>query len=201
MDTTNRFGNWIEDINRWKLPQPPEWALGKLWDFDHMLVLIPSKMRREYLLARRRQYSAGMGDVALMENKHPDTNMCMAHNVMPIAPLRFKHGLIHWQAGAVDELLDELRRRDTWELTGGPDGRDPDAAWKVVEDHEASVEKRERHNLRDMFYHMARDAYRSLKARTGQRNKNAWDGNRLARVNAARGQRIMSRPTSRGSTH
>jgi hypothetical protein len=199
----NRFGNWIPDVNRFGLPEPPGWALTKLYEFDHMLVLIPSRVkvkneRPAYLLCRRRQHSAGLGDVAMLDNKHPDTNMCFAHGVVPIGPLRFKRGTT-WTAQSVDGLIAELKSRDTWALTGGPDGKDPDAAWKAVEDYEAGLKKKEDANLRDMFRHMAKDAWRSIKARTGQRSKNAWDGNRHARVGAKEQRRTIV-PTARGGS-
>lgn len=178
-DEVATFSNWIADKNRYNLPTPPGWFLQSLFDFDNQLVLIPSRKkvkgeRPAYLLCRRRLRSSGLGDVAMLDNMHPDTNMCYAHGVVPIAPLRFKANQVGFTRGGLNSLLTDLRSRDSWALTGGPDG-DADATWKAVEAQEQSIEARERHNLRDMFYHRARDAWRSLKARTGQRNKRASD--------------------------
>lgn len=171
--------NYIEDSNRWNLPTPPDWFLKRLFDFDAQLVLIPSrkkvkKERPAYLLCRRRLHSAGLGDVAMLDNKHPDTNMCYAHNVVPIAPMRFTSNQVGFTEEGCASLLAELKSRDTWAITGGPEGN-ADKAWQAVEEAEAAQKRRERRSLRDMFYHRARDAYRSLKARTGQRNKRASD--------------------------
>lgn len=179
------IGNWIEDRNRFTLEKPPEWVLQKLKDFDAQLVLLPSRKEPYYLLARRRLMSVGLGDVALLDNRHPDTNMCYAHGVVPIAPLQFRNGTTVWTMQSVDLFLDELRRRDTWAYTGGLLGKDPDAAWKAVEDYEADVKARERRNLRDMFHHMARDAWRSIKARSGQRSKRASDAHGAAKPSVA----------------
>ena len=187
--------NWIADSNTWNLPVPPAWFLQRLWDFDAQLVLVPSRQKVKgespaYLLCRRRLNSAGLGDVAMLDNKHPDTNMCYMHHMVPIAPLRFKKGLgTTFTTQGCEALLTELKARDTWALSGGPNG-DPDAVWKEVEYQEQLQERRDRANLRDRFYHMARDAYRSLKARTGQRNKTAFDANRHAsKGGAPQGQR------------
>ena len=178
--------NWIADTNRWNLPVPPEWFLQKLWSFDDKLVIVPSRMdppigaRPHYLLARRRLHSAGLGDVAVLDNKHPDTNMCVVNGLIPVGPLRFRPGVNTFTEAGLISLLDDLRSRDMWAVSGRD--KDPDAVWKAVEAAEAEHEGKERRSLRDSFYHRARDAYRSLKARTGQRNKRASDYHGVARV-------------------
>jgi hypothetical protein len=174
--------NWIADTNTFKLEQPPEWWMQRLYDFDHQLVLLPSRKKAEYLLARRRQLTAGLGDVAMLDNQDPDTNMCYAHGVIPIAPLRWKDNTAKvWSQATIDALLAELRGRDSWALGAGPGG-DPDAAWKAVEYAEALQARKDQQSLREKFYHMGRDAYRSLKARSGQRNKRASDHHGVART-------------------
>lgn len=186
--------NWIPDTNRFKLPTPPAWFLQRLWDFDPILVLIPSRVSVKgatpaYLLCRRRQHSRGLGDVAMLDNKHPDTNMCYVHGLVPIAPLRFNNGATTFTEAGCNSLLAELRARDTWAVTGGHDG-DADVLVDKIEAAERAQATRERQSLRDMFYHRARDAYRSLKARTGQRNKRASDFHGVARQPRT-GQRII----------
>lgn len=177
--------NWIPDLNKWNLPEPPEWFLKRLYDFDPMLVLVPSRIsvlgeRPAYLLCRRRQRTAGIGDVALLDNKHPDTNMCYALGVLPIAPLRFKTATTGFTQGGLDALLAELRARDTWAISGGADGNG-DAVVDAIEAAEAAQKAAERKTLKDNFYHMGRDAWRSIKARSGQRNKRASDYHGVAR--------------------
>lgn len=192
-DTSEQqFANWIPDTNRWNLPTPPPWALRALWEFDPMLVLIPSrkKVKQEepaYLLCRRRQYSLGFSDVAMLDNKHPDTNMMYQHQVVPIAPLRFRRGKAGWTQQGVIDLITELKARDTWAISGGPD-KDPDAVWKAVEYQEKLAEDKKRRELRQNFFYRGRDAWRSLQARIGSRNKTAHDGNRHAN-GSVRGER------------
>lgn len=178
--------NFIPDMNRWKLPEPPAWFLKRLYDFDSMLVLVPSRIKVKgespaYLLCRRRQHSAGLGDVAMLDNKHPDTNMCYALGVVPIAPLRFNRNVNQFTEKACEDLLAELRRRDQWAISGGHNG-DADAVADAVEAAEAAAERKQRATMRDDFYHRARDAYRSMKARIGSRNKRASDYHGVARA-------------------
>lgn len=180
--------NYIKDTNKWRLPEPPEWFLMRLFDFDAQLVLVPSriKVRGEkpaYLLCRRRLHSAGIGDVAMLDNKHPDTNMCYMHGIVPIGPLRFGDGGTTFTDANCEMLLKELRARDTWAVSGGPDG-DADAVWQAVEAQEALQEKVAHESLRDKFKHLAKDAYRSLLARTGRRNKRASDYHGVAKLPA-----------------
>jgi hypothetical protein len=187
---TNRFGNWIADSNRFGLLAPPDWVLEKLANFDARLVVIPSRFSKQYLLAIRRHYTAGLGDVAMLDNKHPDTNMLYAHGLLPIAPLKFTNDIVKWEAQDVDGLLDLLRARDTWRFTGGPDGNNQDAAWQAVEDAEKSAKRKQRAGLKEHFKFQGRDAWRSMMARIGARSKRASDYHGVAR----------SQPTGSGST-
>ncbi len=189
------FGNWIADTNRFRLPAPPEWFLKRLFDFDALLVLVPSRVlvvgeTPAYLLCRRRLHSAGLGDVAMLDNKHPDTNMCYRHGLVPIGPLRFKDNVNAFTMSGCDALIQELKGRDTWALSGGPGG-DADAVWKTLEAHEAAQETRQRRTMWEDFRHRGRDAWRSLKARTGQRNKRASDAHGVARMKPHAAQRVI----------
>jgi hypothetical protein len=177
METTTTapvLANWIPDRNKFKLPEPPAWALKRLYDFDHQLVVIPSRKDRNYLLCRRRHLSAGIGDVAMVDNKHPDTNMMISLGVLPVSEIVSKSGAFQWSDESVTAIILNLKARDTWALTGGPDG-DPNKAWKAVEEAEAAERRKRKAALKDKFYHMGRDAWRSLTARVGSRNKRASD--------------------------
>lgn len=149
--------NWIADTNPYNLGEPPAWWLAKLYDFDHMLVLMPSRKQPKYMLARRRQLTAGIGDVAMLDNKNEDTLMLYAHQAVPVGYLNFSG---NW---TIDSLLADLKARDIWAMGGA------DKTIRIVEDAEATAEIKRRRELRDNMNHRAGDAYRSLKARTGQR--------------------------------
>ena len=167
---------WIADTNRFGLPKPPPWFLTALTAYDDQLAIIPGRKERGYYLVRRRQHSAGLGDVAMIDNSHPDTNMFVVHGVLPIGELVFKGGAVTWTQKSVQDLIAELKRRDNWAATGGPDG---DAVKKICEPleyEEARAKAKRRATLWDDFHHRGRDAWRSLQARTGSRNKRATDG-------------------------
>lgn len=179
------LGNWIADENRFNLPEPPAWFLKVLFDFDHQLVLIPSRVEvvgapPAYLLCRRRLHTAGIGDVAMLDNKHPDTNMCYRHGLLPIAPLRFQNGARTFTENGWKSLRTELEARDTWKMSGGPTG-DADKVVDAIEAQEQAQQQRERAELKDSFRHRARDAWRSMAARAGWRNKRASDYHGVAR--------------------
>lgn len=177
--------NYIEGENPFGLGAPPDWWLQRLFDFDHMLVMFPSKRTRQYILARRRLHSVGIGDVAMLDNKHPDTNFCYMHGLVPInMPLRVAPGAVSpWTEASSADVLTALRLRDTWAFTGGAnakDGKEYAAADAVAEDDEKARRALKR-NTRDMFYHRARDAWRSMMARIGSRSKRASDYHGVAR--------------------
>lgn len=187
----NPLKNWIPDTNRFKLEQPPDFFLAGLHNYDTQLVLLPSRMRRQYLLARRRGLTAGLGDVAMMDNKHPDTNMCYGYGVLPIAPLRWQK--TQTDAGMfsqpnLDSLIATLRERDAWRLGdelgsgGGPHIRNPEAIADAIDAFDLAQERKVDRDTREMFYHQGRDAWRSLQARMGWRNKRASDAHGVARL-------------------
>jgi len=175
--------NYIEGENPFHLSAPPDWWLQRLYDFDHMLVLFPSKRSRQYVLARRRLHSVGLGDVAMLDNKHPDTNFCYRHGLLPVnMPLRVK-GLNPWTENSIADVTNALKRRDTWAYTGGAGARDGKeyAAADAVAEAELVEQRKQKADLRDGFYHRGRDAWRSMMARIGSRNKRASDYHGVAR--------------------
>ena len=180
---TNPHENWIPDQNRFALEQPPDWFLSGLHGYDPQLVLLPSRFNRAYLLARRRQYTVGLGDVAMLDNTHPDTLMCYTHGVLPIAPLRWqKTGHVAFTQANLDSLLTTLRERDTWAHGGGPLAHDPDAVADAVDAFDAEQERKTRRATWQDFYYRGLDAARSLHARLGSRNKRASDYHGVARA-------------------
>ena len=167
MEATTQTVNWLPDSNRWNLPVPPPWFLKRLYDFDSMLVLIPSRKkvkgeRPAYLLCRRRLHSAGLGDVAMLDNKHPDTNMCYQHSVVPIAPLRFKANQVAFTEPGCDSLIADLKARDMW-ANGGPD-----KVADLLEAQEDADKKKIQAEPRDDLWNRSGDAWRSYQHRTGQ---------------------------------
>ena len=174
--------NWIADENKFGLAQPPDWWLQWLFDFDHRLVVLPSrKSRTSYLLAIRRLHSVGLGDAAMLDNSHPDTNMCYVHGLLPISPLHIT-GTNPFTEATAATLIAKLRARDTWDTGSKAAAQDGEVYAAAVEAAEVEQKKRDKAALRESFFHRGRDAWRSLTARTGARNKRASDFHGVARA-------------------
>jgi hypothetical protein len=149
------------DLNS-KMAVPPAFWLQRLYDFDNMLVVFPSFVRPfAYVLARRRQLSAGLTDEALHSVlTNPDTKIALSHGLVPVS-LIFRTG----STWSIDNIIADLKSRDIW-AQGGAD--------KVADNLEAAEAKEEaakKAAIRDDMYNRSGDAWRSYQARTGQRNK------------------------------
>ena len=179
----NRFVgvNYIPDNP--KMAEPPEFVLQRLYDFDNMLVLMPSRLvPYAYVLGRRRQLSAGLSDKAVEDTiDQADTRMCLAYGVVPVS-LIYKTGP-NW---TIDRVIESLRRRDLWAAGGAEKAAD------MLDEQDAAREKRIKQENRDNMWNRSGDAWRSYQARTGQRTK-------LNQPTALTEQRISNRSDS-GST-
>jgi hypothetical protein len=168
------FGNWIPDINRNNLPKPPAWFLKRLWDQDPGLVIVPARTARKYLLARRRDRSLAVP--MIVENlktaaikKHArvmysDGDLLASLKLVAVDTIV---GNFHTGWAGADAIIADLRDRDMW-ADGGVD-----AYIARVEAKEEQTRLDQRKKFLDDVDHRASDAYRSYKARTGQRNHTA----------------------------
>lgn len=143
-----------------KMEIPPAYVLQRFFDFDNMLVLLPSYVvPYAYVIARRRQLTAGLSDKALEDTiTQADTKVCLAHGLVPVA-LMYRVGL-GWNA---DAAIESLRRRDTWAVGGGEKAAD------LLDQQDAEREARIKKAIRDDMWNRSGDAWRSYQARTGQR--------------------------------
>ena len=142
-----------------RLPIPPAHFLAAIHDQDDKLVLLPSRQRAyTYVIARRRQLTAGLKYGPVQPETPEDTKMCLEHDVVPVC-LMFQMGT-SWDPAPV---IKSLQARDLWTL-GGPD--------KVADLFEAQEDKAKadiKAGIRDDLYNRSGDAWRSYQARTGQR--------------------------------
>lgn len=166
------FHNWIPDRNPFNLPKPPVWWLTRLHDQDEALVLFPSRTRvNTYVLARRRQFSkaahAKFDGHVVRPRTGGDNDVVADHNLIYVAHV--VGGIAHWS----ETIFKQLKEGDTWAQGGA------DALIQKLEDAEAAAEGKKRKGLLDMFDHMARDAWRSFKARTGQRNQRSTSATKV----------------------
>jgi hypothetical protein len=149
----NALTNFIGDNPH--MAVPPSWWLQRLYDFDRDLVVVPSRQRPfAYVLARRARRSGAIHPANVSE-RHNDTAMCASYGLVPVS-LILRHG-ITW---TIDNLLADLRARDTW--------RQPQMA-DQVDALDATNEKKLKASIRDDMWNRSGDAWRSYQARTGQR--------------------------------
>ncbi len=163
---------------------PPAWFLQRIYDYDAMLVLLPSRTRPfAYVLARRRQFGAGLTDKAIEDSiTVSDTKMCLLHGLVPVC-LLFRNGS-SWDADAV---IRSLAARDLWAVGGA------DKAADMLEAQEDAEKAKLRKEIRDDMWNRSGDAWRSYQRRTGQAVS-------LSSSQAGQGHRIPNRPATSGST-
>lgn len=158
---------WIQDRNPFGLSKPPDYFLQRLLDYDHQLVVIPSRQQPLYRLARRVQFTAGIGPLAVL-SPEADTAMMHTHGIVPVTTIVRFGGSNFWDAEAV---IQKLRDRDIWEHGGA------EKVTEMIEAAEAADRQRILERTRDQLRVRANDGFNSLLARTGARNKTAHDGN------------------------
>jgi hypothetical protein len=177
--------NYISDIPTAEVP--PAFFLQRIYDYDAMLVLMPSKkVPGAYVIARKRQFAAGISDKAIEGTiEQPDTKMCLTHGVVPVC-LMYKTGPT-WD---VDAIIRTLMARDTWAVGGG------DKAADLLEEQEEAAKAKTAKEIHDDLYNRSGDAWRSYQARTGQ---STIRHNDTRKAQPRKGRRIYSNSPS-GST-
>lgn len=138
---------------------PPAYFLQRIWDQDAMLVILPSrKIPYAYVVARRKQFSKGLTDQALLDTcDQPDTKMCLLYDLVPVCVM-YKTG-VSWNP---DPVIRSLQARDLWTHGG------PDKVADMLEQQEADEKAKIRADIRDDLWNRSGDAYWSYKHRTGQ---------------------------------
>ena len=149
--------NYIADNVRMEVP--PLYFLQRLFDFDNMLVIVPSRnVPFAYVIARRKQFSKGLSDKALEGTiQQPDTKMCLAYGLVPVC-LMYKTGP-SWD---IDSIIRTLMARDMWAHGG------PDKVADMLEAQEEAEKAKIRAETRADIYNRSLDGWRSYQARTGQ---------------------------------
>lgn len=161
--------NYIEDVNRFKVPSPPQWFLKALWDHDSELVILPSRLKKVYLLARRRDKSLRVPMLVKIDNelqrktRGSDADLMAIHNLVLVDTIS---GVIGGTWSPM--ILKDLKDRDMW-------AKGADKYNDTLLEQEKRVEDTKRAKWLGDIDHRSKDAYRSYQARTGQRNKHAND--------------------------
>lgn len=146
-----------------KMAVPPAFWLERLYDFDAELVVFPSQqVPFAYCLARRAKKTGGINAKLLEKDMGgfqptPDTKFCITHRLLPVTHI-FRYDSSSW---SIDNILAELRARDTW--AHGGSAKVADLLDEQDEAHRAKVQK----NIREDFYNRSGDAWRSYNLRAG----------------------------------
>lgn len=140
--------------------QPPPYFLQRLYDFDAMLVLMPSRDQPgAYVLGRRKQFGPGITEQALdAVYTKADTKMCILNGAVPVCMV-FKPVNGSWSP---DPLIQTLKARDLWAHGGAEKVAD------MLEAQEAAEKAATQKAIRDDLYNRSGDGWRSYQARTGQ---------------------------------
>src|SRR5258706_12013367 len=106
--------NWNPDGRA--VDAPPIYFLQRLYDFDNMLVLMPSREQPgAYVLGRRKQWGPGLTQAGVdAVYTKADTKMCILSGTVPVCMV-FKTTSGSWNP---DGLIQKLRARDIWTLGG-----------------------------------------------------------------------------------
>jgi hypothetical protein len=149
--------NYIADNS--KMPVPPAYFLQRIYDFDAMLVLLPSRVRAgAYVIARKKQFGPGLTEKAIDEvYPNPDTKMCVLNGCVPVC-MMFATGLT-WDP---EVIIRTLAARDIWAHGG------PDKVADMLEEQESADAAATREAIRADLYNRSGDAWRSYQSRTGQ---------------------------------
>ena len=167
---------------------PPAYFLQRIWDQDAMLRVIPSrKVPGAYVIARRKQYSAGLTEAAIdAQIDQPDTKMCIMNGCVPVC-LMFKTGP-SWDA---DPIIRSLQARDLWAHGGA------DKVADMLEEQEAKDKAASDKAIRDEIYERSGEGWRSYQARTKQTTNTPYG--QMQKAQPRKGRRIYSNSPS-GST-
>ena len=144
---------------------PPAWFLQQIHDYDTELVIIPSRARPYAYVIARRLRNKRWSRVQIDTATQPDTKMCMHYNLVPVCYM-FKHGP-QWKS---ESVLRSLRARDLWAVGGG------DKAADICEEDEAAEKAKTLTGIRNNFWHLSGEGWRSYQYRTGQRVTNPGPG-------------------------
>lgn len=141
-----------------KMAIPPAYWLERLYDFDADLVVFPSQqVPFAYCLARRARRTAGINTGVLKEGATPDTKMCLKHHLLPVTII-YRHNAAAW---SIDNILSDLKARDTWAMGGSKKVAD------VLDAQDEQQRAKIKQDIRNDFYHRSGDAWRSYNLRSG----------------------------------
>ena len=156
------YVNYLHTENPFMLADPPAWWLRTLLATDNRLVVFPSRHRMAFILARRRQASNALAEMDRLDKDLVKQSAGLDGDVLAQHNLIYVRHLIG-ESVRRPAIFQWLKDHDTLAHGGA------DAVASAIEDVELDITNQKRSTMIADIDHRARDAYRSYKARTGQR--------------------------------
>ena len=150
-------GNYIVDVNPFKLNGPPKWWLRKLKDFDASLVVVPSRQGFFYRLAQRRPINAQTKLAHDILWKESDTRMLASYGLVPITTII---STANWDNPL---MWNDLAERAPWRQ-GGADVMD-----KRVNELDAQRDFTKFQRTDQMLTDVSKDAWGMYRKKAGLR--------------------------------
>lgn len=152
--------------NPFGLPQPKDWWLKPIADYDPDLRIYPSQTHPCYRLARVARYSGGMSHKTFSKipGIAPDTKVALEQRLVPVTTIPPAA-----LTAPPQNIVQQLRSRDQWTIGGGQDGSAADKVADLLDQRDEANEAgihQQRVNDGRMIHESARV---SLLYRTGAR--------------------------------
>lgn len=158
------YGNYLVDSNPFKLAGPPRWFLGRLFEFDPSLVIMPSKQGFYYRLCQRRKPSLPMKMVNDLLFNESDTKMLASRNLIPVTTVL---ATANWDNPL---LFKELAERAPWRVGGA------EKVSKLLDEYDLSKQRTKQKEVEQDITDRAKDGWKLYQHKTGQKislaNKN-----------------------------
>lgn len=145
-------GNYLDTANPFSLARPPASFLRDLFAYDPKLVIFPSRTEPVYRLSRRASQAHPW---LTFQKSHGDAQTCIEHRLSPLKAI-----LPRPQWGQT--LINDIAACDVQRVGGGT------AAAELLEQQEQLEDRRQRLAQDDECDARSHEAYRGLKAQTGQ---------------------------------
>lgn len=152
------YGNYIPDVNRFKLAGPPTHWLRQLYEFDSSLVVIPSRQDCVYRLCQRRKLNLPehVTNEALFNES--DTKMIASYSLVPVTTII---ATANWSNPL---MFDQLRRMAPHRNGGAAE------VIKKIEDQEWKEELDRQKKTDEMLTYQAKDAWGYYLMKLGTRS-------------------------------
>jgi hypothetical protein len=153
------YGNYIPDVNRFKLAGPPEWWLRALYDFDSSLVVVPSRQNAVYRLAQRRPLRLAEKVTNDVLFKESDTRMLATYSLVPVTTII---ATANWS----NPLMFDMLRRMAPHRNGGAEATE---AKILAQEKQEAIDKAAAQD--EMLDYVSKDAWNFYLMKLGVRTR------------------------------